>query len=48
MPHLVEIDGVDMRYGGASGTLAVSGLDLKVKKASSPQLSAHPAVENRP
>jgi NitT/TauT family transport system ATP-binding protein len=32
MPHLVEIDGVDMRYGGASGTLAVSGLDLTVDK----------------
>ncbi len=32
MAHLVEIDGVDMRYGGTAGTLAVSGLDLKIKK----------------
>ncbi|WMT87664.1 ABC transporter ATP-binding protein [Pelagibacterium sp. 26DY04] len=29
---LVEIDDVDMRYGGADGTLAVAGLDMKVKK----------------
>lgn len=29
---LVEIDGVDMRYGGPEGTLAVSGLDMNVQK----------------
>lgn len=32
MSHLVEIDNVDMRYGGAAGTLAVSGLNLTVDK----------------
>ncbi|MEJ8308429.1 ABC transporter ATP-binding protein [Agrobacterium larrymoorei] len=32
MAHLVEIDGVDMRYGGASGTLAVSNLTLNVDR----------------
>lgn len=32
MAHLVEIDNVDMRYGGAAGTLAVSGLNLTVDK----------------
>jgi NitT/TauT family transport system ATP-binding protein len=32
MSHLVEIENVDMRYGGASGTLAVSGLTLNVDK----------------
>ena len=29
---LVEIDNVDMRYGGLDGTLAVSGLDMKVER----------------
>lgn len=32
MSHLVEIENVDMRYGGASGTLAVSDLTLTVDK----------------
>ncbi len=32
MPHLVSIENVDMRYGGASGTLAVSDLTFKVDK----------------
>ncbi|MHB0953846.1 MAG: ABC transporter ATP-binding protein [Allorhizobium sp.] len=32
MSHLVSIDNVDMRYGGAEGTLAVSNLSLKVDK----------------
>ncbi|MBG0510275.1 ABC transporter ATP-binding protein [Agrobacterium sp. MOPV5] len=32
MSHLVEIDSVDMRYGGSAGTLAVSGLNLTVDK----------------
>ena len=32
MSHLVSIDKVDMRYGGAEGTLAVSGLTLRVDK----------------
>ncbi|MBW8320441.1 MAG: ABC transporter ATP-binding protein [Arenimonas sp.] len=32
MSHLVSIDNVDMRYGGPSGTLAVSGLTLRVDK----------------
>lgn len=32
MSHLVEIENVDMRYGGASGTLAVSGLNMSVDK----------------
>lgn len=32
MSHLVSIDNVDMRYGGADGTLAVSGLTLRVDK----------------
>ncbi len=32
MSHLVSIDNVDMRYGGAEGTLAVSGLTLRVDK----------------
>ncbi len=32
MSHLVEIDNVDMRYGGSAGTLAVSGLNLTVDK----------------
>lgn len=32
MSHLVSIDGVDMRYGGAGGTLAVSDLTLRVDK----------------
>jgi len=32
MPHLVSIDNVDMRYGGADGTLAVSGLTMRVDK----------------
>lgn len=32
MSHLVEIDNVDMRYGGTAGTLAVSGLNLTVDK----------------
>jgi len=30
--HLVTIDDVDMRYGGETGTLAVSGLSLHVEK----------------
>src|SRR5690554_5459130 len=30
--HLVTIDNVDMRYGGAGGVLAVSGLTLSVEK----------------
>ncbi|MEO3385473.1 ABC transporter ATP-binding protein [Mesorhizobium sp. CAU 1741] len=30
--HLVTIDNVDMRYGGAGGVLAVSGLTLNVEK----------------
>ena len=30
--HLVTIDRVDMRYGGADGTLAVAGLDMVVSK----------------
>jgi NitT/TauT family transport system ATP-binding protein len=29
---LVSIENVDMRYGGAGGTLAVQGLDMKVEK----------------
>jgi len=29
---LVSIENVDMRYGGAGGTLAVQGLDMKVNK----------------
>ena len=29
---LVVIDGVDMRYGGAEGTLAVAGLDMQVNR----------------
>lgn len=29
---LVSIKGVDMRYGGADGTLAVSGLDMEVAR----------------
>jgi len=29
---LVSIENVDMRYGGAEGTLAVQGLDMKVQK----------------
>jgi NitT/TauT family transport system ATP-binding protein len=32
LTHLVTIDNVDMRYGGAAGTLAVSGLTMKVGK----------------
>ncbi len=32
MSHLVSIDNVDMRYGGAAGTLAVSGLTMRVDK----------------
>jgi len=32
MAHLVSIENVDMRYGGAEGTLAVSNLSLKVDK----------------
>ncbi|MFN7102128.1 MAG: ABC transporter ATP-binding protein, partial [Pseudorhizobium sp.] len=32
MSHLVSIDDVDMRYGGADGTLAVSGLTMRVDK----------------
>ncbi|WP_180355897.1 ABC transporter ATP-binding protein [Aliirhizobium smilacinae] len=32
MAHLVSIDDVDMRYGGADGTLAVSGLTMRVGK----------------
>ena len=32
MAHLVSIDDVDMRYGGAEGTLAVSGLTMRVDK----------------
>jgi NitT/TauT family transport system ATP-binding protein len=32
LSHLVSIDNVDMRYGGAEGTLAVSGLTLRVDK----------------
>lgn len=32
MSKLVEIQGVDMRYGGEDGTLAVSGLDMSVNK----------------
>ncbi len=32
MSHLVSIDNVDMRYGGADGTLAVSGLTMRVDK----------------
>ena len=32
MSHLASIDNVDMRYGGAEGTLAVSGLTLRVDK----------------
>ena len=32
MADLVSIENVDMRYGGAAGTLAVSGLSLKVGK----------------
>jgi NitT/TauT family transport system ATP-binding protein len=32
MPPLVSIENVDMRYGGAAGTLAVSSLNLKVAK----------------
>ncbi len=32
MAHLVSIDDVDMRYGGADGTLAVSGLTMRVDK----------------
>jgi NitT/TauT family transport system ATP-binding protein len=32
MSHLVEIENVDMRYGGHTGTLAVSGLTLNVDK----------------
>jgi NitT/TauT family transport system ATP-binding protein len=32
MTHLVSIENVDMRYGGASGTLAVAGLTFKVDK----------------
>ncbi len=34
MHPLVEIQNVDMRYGGADGTLAVSGLDMMVEKGS--------------
>ncbi len=34
MHPLVEIQNVDMRYGGADGTLAVSGLDMVVQKGS--------------
>ena len=30
--NLVSIENVDMRYGGAAGTLAVSGLNLTVAK----------------
>ncbi|WP_246472725.1 ABC transporter ATP-binding protein [Pelagibacterium limicola] len=30
--HLVTIENVDMRYGGVDGTLAVSGLDMKVRR----------------
>lgn len=29
---LVSIDNVDMRYGGAGGTLAVQGLDMRVER----------------
>lgn len=32
MSHLVSIDNVDMRYGGTDGTLAVSGLTMRVDK----------------
>ena len=32
MTHLVSIENVDMRYGGAGGTLAVAGLTFKVDK----------------
>ncbi len=32
MSHLVSIDDVDMRYGGTDGTLAVSGLTMRVDK----------------
>jgi len=32
MPPLVQIESVDMRYGGPEGTLAVSGLDVTVEK----------------
>ncbi|MBD0414692.1 ABC transporter ATP-binding protein [Oryzicola mucosus] len=32
MKNLVTIDNVDMRYGGADGTLAVEGLTLHVEK----------------
>jgi NitT/TauT family transport system ATP-binding protein len=32
MSHLVSIDNVDMRYGGAEGTLAVAGLTMRVDK----------------
>lgn len=32
MSHLVSIDNVDMRYGGVDGTLAVSGLTMRVDK----------------
>lgn len=32
MAPLVSIENVDMRYGGANGTLAVSGLTMKVGK----------------
>ncbi len=32
MDKLVEIDGVEMRYGGAGGTLAVSDLSLDIRK----------------
>ncbi|MCO5730820.1 ABC transporter ATP-binding protein [Rhizobium sp. SSA_523] len=32
MAHLVSIDNVDMRYGGAAGTLAVAGLTMRVDK----------------
>lgn len=32
MGHLVSIENVDMRYGGAEGTLAVAGLNLNVDK----------------
>src|SRR5690606_20295670 len=32
MTPLVSIDNVDMRYGGPEGTLAVSGLNLKINR----------------
>ncbi len=32
MQPLVQIENVDMRYGGADGTLAVTGLNVKVEK----------------